>query len=86
VELKEEATWLDLKNEMEKVTGILADCQKLKPIDENNKKCELEEGDDVFCDWELPFGNHPLHHAAFNGNIEAMRSWKNYKIVRRTIL
>ena len=31
VELKEEATWLDLKNEMEKVTGILADCQKLKP-------------------------------------------------------
>ena len=66
---------MDLRMEIGKVTGIIACFQKLEPCGDNNKKCELEEGDDVFCDWELPNGYRPLHCAAFNGNIEAMRSW-----------
>jgi ankyrin repeat protein len=47
----------------------------LKPDDElEYNKCELEEGDDVFCDWEL-CGTHPLHCAAIDGNIKAIQSW-----------
>jgi hypothetical protein len=75
VELKEEAIWWDLKDEIKKVTGIWPFRQKLEPNGKNYDKCELEEGDDVFCDWELQLGFHPLHHAAFNGNIEAIKSW-----------
>jgi ankyrin repeat protein len=75
VELKEEAKWRHLKIEIEKVTSIPSYCQKLSPDDKNSKKCELEEGDDVFCDWKLSYGGHPLHHAAYFGNIEAIRSW-----------
>jgi len=74
VELKEEATWYDLKTEIDKVTGIGEHWQKLEPDGKDDKKCELEEGDDVFCDWEL-CKDHPLHCAAFFGNIEAIRSW-----------
>jgi ankyrin repeat protein len=75
VELKDEATWNDLKKEIEKVTGVPLYPQKLEPNGKYNKKCELEEGDDVFCDWRLPDGNHPLHYLARSGNIEAIRSW-----------
>jgi hypothetical protein len=75
VELKEKATWRDLKDEIKKVTGIWPFRQKLEPNGKNYDKCELEEGDDVFCDWELSCRLHPLHCAAFNGNIEAIRSW-----------
>ena len=76
VELEEEATWFHLKKEIEKMTGILSYNQKLKPDDElEYNKCELEEGDDVFCDWILENGDHPLHCAAGDGNVEAIRSW-----------
>jgi len=75
VVLKEEATWDDLEIEIEKATGILMDYQKLTPTGEWNKICELEEGDDVFCDWETQDENHPLHNAAGDGNIKAIRSW-----------
>jgi len=75
VELKEEATWYDLKNEINKVIGISSYCQKLEPNDEDDNKCELEEGDDVFCDWKLPYGDHPLHCAAKNENAKVIRSW-----------
>jgi len=37
VELKDEATWLDLKKEIEKVAGISRIEQNLKPTDEDNK-------------------------------------------------
>jgi ankyrin repeat protein len=74
VELKEEATWYDLKIEIEKVTGILAWFQKVEPYDHHDKKCNLEEGEDVFCNWELIFGNHPLHCAAYK-NKEVIKSW-----------
>jgi len=75
VELKEEATWRDLETEIEKVTGVPTHLQKLEPNGENDDNCELEEGDDVFCDWKLDFGCHPLHYAAMNGNIKAIISW-----------
>jgi ankyrin repeat protein len=75
VELKEKATWYDLKKEIGKVTGIPLFSQKLKPNGKDKKKCELEEGDDVFCDWKLLDGYYPLHCAAEDGNIEAIRSW-----------
>jgi len=75
VELEEEATWLELIYKIQKVTGIWTGCQRLTPSNNYNNKCELEEGDDVFCDWELPNGRHPLHNAAFDVNIEAIRSW-----------
>ena len=55
------------------MSGILTICQSLIPNDKENR-CELKEGDDVFCDWELPNGAHPLHCAASDGNIEVMRS------------
>jgi len=75
VELKEGATWWDLRNEIENVTGIWQFWQKLEPTDENNNKCFLEEGDDVYCNWKLPGGAHPLHYTAFHGNKEAIQSW-----------
>jgi hypothetical protein len=76
VELKEDAIWCDLKKEISNVTGILSDFQKLEPNDNDNTKCKLKEGDDVFCDWILlPDGCHPLHHAAFKRNIKAIQSW-----------
>ena len=76
IELKEEATWYDLKIEIGKVTGIPLDFQKLEPNDYDNKKCKLEEGDDVFCDLILlPNGYHPLHYAAATGNIKTIHSW-----------
>ena len=75
VELKKKAIWKKLKEKIEEVTGIWIDCQKLEPNGENNKRCELEEGDDVFCDWKLLRGKHPLHCAAKEGNVEAIRSW-----------
>jgi ankyrin repeat protein len=74
VELKEKASWEDLKIEIEKVTGTWQYWQKLKPSDFNFERCKLEEGDDIFCDWES-HGYIPLHHAAFAGNVEAIRSW-----------
>ena len=76
VELTEKATWFDLRKEIEKVTGIGERWQKLEPCGDGDydKKCELEEGDDAFCDW-MTNRNHPLHCAALNGNIEAIRSW-----------
>ena len=74
VKLEEEADWWDLKNEINKVTGVSIFFQKLEPTGKNDKKCELEEGDDVFCDWKL-CGSHPLHHAAIDGNIEAIQLW-----------
>jgi len=61
IELKEDAIWYDLKDEIDKVTGIWEYCQKLEPDGKDDKKCELEEGDDVFCDWKLDFECHPLH-------------------------
>jgi hypothetical protein len=75
VVIEEEATWTDLEFEIEKATGILTDDQKLTPTGEWNKECELEDGDDVFCDWEIQDENHPLHNAAGDGNIKAIRSW-----------
>jgi hypothetical protein len=74
VELEEEATWYDLKIEIEKVTGIWPCYQIFEPCGEYDKRCELEEGDNVFCDWEL-YGDHPLHFAACYGNIKAIVSW-----------
>ena len=75
VELEEEATWWDLKNEIEKSTGISTIYQKLTPTGKSDERCELEEGDDVFCDWEMSCEDHPLHYAAMNGNTKAIRSW-----------
>jgi hypothetical protein len=76
VELKERATWWNLKNEIEKVTGIQTKNQILTPTCKDDFTfCELEEGEEVFCDWKLHDGDHPLHCAAEYGNIEAIRSW-----------
>jgi ankyrin repeat protein len=75
VELKEEATWWDLKTEIEKMTGIKQSFQIMMTGNEIYKRCELEEGDDAFCDWKTPNGDHPLHYAALTGNIEAIMSW-----------
>jgi len=75
VELKEDATWKDLRKKIEKVTGIWQIWQKLEPCDLGDKKCLLEEGDDVFCDWKLLQKDHPLHYAAMDGNKEAIQSW-----------
>lgn len=47
----------------------------MTPTSELDERCDLEDGDDVFCDWELPDKCHPLHYAANVGNIEMIRSW-----------
>ncbi len=75
LELKEDATWLHLKKEIKDATGIWPFNQKMEPDGDFDKKCELEEGDDVFCDWISPDGNHQLHNAAYYGNIKAIVSW-----------
>lgn len=77
VDLKEEANWCDLKKQIENATGIPACRQKLTPTYLLlHKKCELEEGDDVYCEWiDIPLGNHPLHEAARYGNTEAIKNW-----------
>jgi hypothetical protein len=72
---EEKAKWCDLKIEIKKATGIQTNYQKLTPTGKSDEICELEEGDDVFCDWELINGYHPLHFAAAHGNTEAIRSW-----------
>jgi hypothetical protein len=75
VELTEKATWFDLRKKILKVTGIYISYQLFVQLNKDRDNCELEDGDDVFCDWYSLYGDHPLHYAATIGNIEAIRSW-----------
>jgi ankyrin repeat protein len=76
VELKEGASWHDLKMEIKIATGICEIEQKLTPNDFDHVICELEDGDDVMCEINRNIcHHHPLLCAAGFGNVEAIRSW-----------
>jgi len=75
VAIEEGATWGNLKIQIKKATGMPTHNQILTPTGKCDERCELEEGDDVFCDWKLSHGYHPLHFAASDGNIKAIQSW-----------
>lgn len=80
VELKEDTKWWSAKQKIAEKTGIPEYYQKLASVDITNfdtnfNKCELTEGEEVYCDYELGNKLHPLHFAAASGNIEAIQSW-----------
>ena len=64
VSVTEETTWKELKELIRNKTGIPEMCQRLTPDGERQwAACGLGDGDEVMCEWELPFGWHPLHDA-----------------------
>lgn len=77
VDISEETTWKELKILICNMTAIWPQFQCLVPNNNNdtNAYCELEDGDEVFCNWELYFGYHPLHLAAYCDDINVIRSW-----------
>jgi len=74
VNLEEGATWLDLKKHIKHATGINTFYQQLTPNGNHNERCELTDNN-VLCEWRSHNGKHPMHYAAENNNVEAMRSW-----------
>jgi hypothetical protein len=79
IDLKEDATWFDYKAEVGNATCIYSKHQHLTPDMAPDgdifAKCELEDGDDIFCDWQMEQKKHPLHEAAYYGENQIIRSW-----------
>ena len=64
VSVTEETTWRELKQLIRSKTGVPGGCQRLTPAGEDeHAACGLGDGDEVMCEWELPYGLHPLHPA-----------------------
>ena len=64
VSVTEETTWSELKELIRNKTGVFAQYQRLTPDGEDeHAACGLGDGDEVMCEWELPYGSHPLHWA-----------------------
>lgn len=73
--VKETITWRGLKIQIEKITCIPRFHQKLLPKDEDHKKCQFENGDEIMCEWIMYDKMHPLHWATNYENIKALQSW-----------
>ena len=57
-------TWRELKRLICSKTGVPTWYQRLTPDGEDlDAACGLGDGDEVMCEWELPYGWHPLHCA-----------------------
>ncbi len=68
VSVTEKTTWRKLKQLIRNKTGVLDWCQRLTPDGEDeDAACGLGDGDEVMCEWKLPFGMHPLHCEASDG-------------------
>ena len=64
VSVTEETTWSELKELIRSKTGVWVGDQRLTPDGEDeDAACGLGDGDEVMCEWELPYGEHPLHWA-----------------------
>ena len=64
VSVTDTTTWDELKQLIRGKTGVLELQQRLTPDGEDeNAACGLGDGDEVMCEWKLPFGRHPLHEA-----------------------
>ena len=64
VSVTDATTWDELKQLICCVTGVPDGCQRLTPYGEDeDAACGLGDGDEVMCEWELPYGEHPLHFA-----------------------
>ncbi len=70
-----ETTWADFGRHVRTVTGIPVEHQMLTPRGDGDAVCGFAEDDEVMCEWIVVDGMHPLHHAASDGLIEAVRSW-----------
>ena len=64
VSVTEETTWWQLKRLIRSKTGVPPWYQQLTPDGEDeHAACGLGDGDEVMCEWVLPYGQHPLHRA-----------------------
>ena len=64
VSVTDTATWWELKQLIRGKTGVPVWSQRLTPYGEDeHAACGLGDGDEVMCEWELPYGEHPLHRA-----------------------
>ena len=64
VSVTDTTTWRELKQLIREKTGVLEITQRLTPNGEDeDAACGLGDGDEVMCEWELPYGWHPLHCA-----------------------
>ena len=64
VTVTEETTWSELKELIRNKTGVQTWYQRLTPDGEDeHAACGLGDGDEVMCEWKLPYGRHPLHEA-----------------------
>ena len=64
VSVTEETTWRELKQLIDSKTEVQPWNQRLTPYGEDeHAACGLGDGDEVMCEWVLPYGEHPLHWA-----------------------
>ena len=64
VSVTEETTWRELKDLICIKTAVSDYDQRLTPSGEDGSAaCGLGDGDEVMCEWKLPYGEHPLHRA-----------------------
>ena len=64
VSVTDTTTWKKLKQLICSKTGVDGVYQRLTPDGEDwDAACGLGDGDEVMCEWELLYGEHPLHYA-----------------------
>lgn len=80
VDVPELITWDRLQEVIYRETGVFKSYQRISSPSYpggalGGNSVRFEEGDEVFFEWQLPRGEHPLHGAARAGRIEAVRRW-----------
>ena len=63
VSMTDTTTWWEPKRLICSKTGVWELHQRLTPVSEDGLVCGLGDGDEVMCEWKLPYGSHPLHWA-----------------------
>ena len=64
VSVTDTTTWRELKKLISDKIGVQESDQRLTPDGEDGSAaCGLGDGDEVMCEWELGYGQHPLHCA-----------------------
>ncbi len=76
IEITETTTWYQLAFLIQEATGLPTDIQLTTPsMGEDRGVTGLTDGDELMVEWRERVGNHPLHYAARDENVEAIRSW-----------
>lgn len=73
IEITETTTWEQLRALIDRATGLPTTMQLITPSMGENTG--LTDGDELMVEWHERAGNHPLHYAARDENVEAIRSW-----------